>query len=101
MSGVGLDEGTALRMRSKTFPALAVAWTLQLILSFLQVTIPMTSVTTGEFYLVLNFTEMGSHSLLLFGEEPLFEPYHGYVIDRWEGHVIRIRPQLFNDYSPH
>lgn len=31
----------------------------------------------------------------------MFEPFHGCGIGRWEGHVIRIGPRLFNDYSAH
>lgn len=75
---------------ARTFPALAVPWTLQLILSFLKVTTAMTSVTIGEFYLVLNFTDMGSHRVSTlgsgfscsscYGEKQVFEPFRGYVM---------------------
>lgn len=90
MTGVGLDEGTALGLKSRTFTALEFPYTLQLILSSLKATTALTSVTVGKFYLVLNFTEMGSHRISTLGsgfscsshggKEQVFEPFHGYVI---------------------
>lgn len=87
---MGLEEGAALKLGARTFPVLAVPWTLQLILSFLEVTMAMTSVTIGEFYLALNFTETGSHRVSTlgsgfscsscYGKEQVFEPFHGYVM---------------------